>query len=352
MIIKNEEKILEDCLNSIKDLVDEIIIVDTGSTDKSNEIARKFTDKVFDFKWTNNFSDARNFSLSFATKEWILILDADEKIAEIDKNKIRNLINRNEADAYLFNWRDYTNDSRAEGWIPTKDDKYNESKIAKGFYIDKILRFFKNKKEYFFEGRIHETPHASIVRNNGRVFNTNIVIHHSGNLDKEKFLNKKKTYSDLLKERLEKKDFEEKAEDYICYELAKELTNLKEYSEAEKYLKRAIEINPIVGYLRALSSLYLVQNNLLESEKILREIIELEPKNPHIHHNLGVIYAKKKEHNKAIRKFEKAINLNPDFANAYFNLGKVYRIKGKFNKANEFFQKAVDLNPEYKNKLN
>jgi len=351
MIIKNEENILEDCLNLIKDLADEIIIVDTGSTDKSKEIARRFTDKVFDFKWDNNFSDARNFAISKATQKWILSFDADEKIAEKDKQKIRNLISQNEADAYLFNWRDYTNDSRTEGWATSQGDEYEESKIATGFGVDKVLRFFKNKKEYFFEGIIHETPHASIEENKGRVLDTDIIMHHFGSLNKEKFLDKKKMYSDLLKERLNKKDFSEKTEDYICYELAKELTNLEKNQEAIYYLERAIEINERLEYLHALGSLYLLENDLEKAERIFKKIAPLEPKDHHVHHNLGVIYAKKNDYNKAIRKFEKAIKLNPNFAIAHFNLGLVYRNKGKKQKMNECFEKAINLNPEYKKKI-
>src|SRR3989344_859109 len=89
MITKNEEKSLADCLNSAKDVIDEIIIVDTGSTDKTKEIAKKFCDmrtrsqltaKIYDFKWIDDFSAARNESLKYATKDWILVLDADELI--------------------------------------------------------------------------------------------------------------------------------------------------------------------------------------------------------------------------------------------------------------------------------
>jgi len=72
LITKNEELFLEQCLNSVKDLVDEIIIVDTGSIDKTKEIAKKFTDKIYDFEWCDDFSKARNEFFKYATKDWIL----------------------------------------------------------------------------------------------------------------------------------------------------------------------------------------------------------------------------------------------------------------------------------------
>jgi glycosyltransferase involved in cell wall biosynthesis len=80
MIVKNEEDVLARCLESAKFFVDEIVIVDTGSTDKTKQIARQFTDKVYDFEWVNDFSLARNFSFSKATKDFILWLDADDVV--------------------------------------------------------------------------------------------------------------------------------------------------------------------------------------------------------------------------------------------------------------------------------
>ncbi len=74
MIVKNEEKHLRECLESVTEVVDEIVIVDTGSTDKTLEIAKEFNAKIFHFNWINDFSAARNFALSKSTGEWILIL--------------------------------------------------------------------------------------------------------------------------------------------------------------------------------------------------------------------------------------------------------------------------------------
>ncbi len=88
MIVKNEEKVLKRCLSSIADIMDEIIIVDTGSTDRTKEIAKSFTDKVYDFAWTGSFSDARNFSFSKAAMEYIYCADADEVLDAENKNRL------------------------------------------------------------------------------------------------------------------------------------------------------------------------------------------------------------------------------------------------------------------------
>ncbi len=83
MIVKNEEAVISRCLNSVKELVDEIIIVDTGSTDKTKEIAYEFTDKIYDFEWINDFSAARNYAFSKATCEYLMWLDADDLMPKI-----------------------------------------------------------------------------------------------------------------------------------------------------------------------------------------------------------------------------------------------------------------------------
>lgn len=91
MIVKNEESVLERCLHSVKNLVDEINIVDTGSTDNTVNIAKKFTDRVFHFKWTGKFKDARNESFKYATKDYIFYLDADDVLLEEDQKKFMEL---------------------------------------------------------------------------------------------------------------------------------------------------------------------------------------------------------------------------------------------------------------------
>ncbi|MFC3803161.1 glycosyltransferase [Cohnella sp. GCM10012308] len=92
MIVKNEEETLERCLSSVADLVDEIVIVDTGSTDRTKEIAGQFTDRVRDFEWVDDFSKARNYAFGQATQEYILWLDADDVMLPADRNQFRALV--------------------------------------------------------------------------------------------------------------------------------------------------------------------------------------------------------------------------------------------------------------------
>lgn len=91
MIVKNEQNVLARCLDSMADLMDEIIIVDTGSQDTTKEIAAKYTDKIYDFAWIDDFAAARNFAASKAQMDYIYTADADEYLDEANREKLRQL---------------------------------------------------------------------------------------------------------------------------------------------------------------------------------------------------------------------------------------------------------------------
>ncbi len=105
LIVKNEEEVIERCLKSVVGFADEIIVVDTGSSDETKSIARKFTDKIYDFKWIDDFSAARNFAFSKAKCEYVFWLDADDVIMPEDGEKINGLKKEEfPADTYMMKY--------------------------------------------------------------------------------------------------------------------------------------------------------------------------------------------------------------------------------------------------------
>jgi len=130
MIVKDEEKNVTDCLESIKDIADEIIIVDTGSKDKTKEVVSKYTDKIFDFQWIDDFSAARNYSLSKAISDWVLWVDADDVVETPEK--ILPLLNE-----------------------PFSLCNFN---IVYGNDVFRQPRLFRNFMNIQFAGRVHEYP--------------------------------------------------------------------------------------------------------------------------------------------------------------------------------------------------
>jgi len=157
MIVKNEERVLKRCLDSIYDLVDEIVIVDTGSSDATKQIASEYTDKVFDFEWINDFSAARNYSFSKCSMDYIYVADADEYLDEANRFQFKVL----------------------------KDNIYPEIEIVQMMYEtlthDTVLnvfreyrpKLFKRLREFNWINPIHET-----VRLDPLVFDSDIVVTH------------------------------------------------------------------------------------------------------------------------------------------------------------------------------
>ncbi|KPK88389.1 hypothetical protein AMJ80_11125, partial [bacterium SM23_31] len=102
MIVKNEENMLAECIESFREAVDEIVIVDTGSTDKTVEVAKEYRVGLFHHKWKDDFSEARNFSISKVTGDWVMTIDADERLAREDIPKVRAAKWQEKYDAVCF----------------------------------------------------------------------------------------------------------------------------------------------------------------------------------------------------------------------------------------------------------
>lgn len=158
MIVKNEEKILDRCLSSVADLVDEIIIVDTGSGDATVEIARKYTHKLYHFKWTDDFSEARNFAFSKATKEYIYSADADEVLSEENRERFRQMKETLLPEIEVVQMK-YGNQLQL-GAVYNFDEEYRP-------------KLFKRQRDFVWEAPIHET-----VRMEPVVYDSDIVITH------------------------------------------------------------------------------------------------------------------------------------------------------------------------------
>lgn len=176
MIVKNEENTLSRCLNSCKKLFDEIIILDTGSIDKTKEIAKKYTNKIYDFKWQDDFSLARNFAFSKATCQYVMWLDADDVMPKSSLKELLELKPLLNADVYML--------------------KYNiafcNNKPTFSYYRERIV---KNCKFALWQGVVHEciTPFGKVER-------LNIAINHK-KIKYEKNDRNIKIYRNLLKTR-------------------------------------------------------------------------------------------------------------------------------------------------------
>ncbi len=139
IIAKNEEKYIEQCLKSVSQYGFEIVVADTGSSDRTKELAEKYTDRLFDFEWCADFSKARNFCAGKASNDWILAIDCDEQIQELDMNRFGELIGQ-------F--------PHSVGRLAVKNVK-RSADGGMDYETDEIVRLY-NKKEYAFASPIHE----------------------------------------------------------------------------------------------------------------------------------------------------------------------------------------------------
>ncbi|WP_339190770.1 glycosyltransferase [Paenibacillus sp. FSL R5-0490] len=164
MIVKDEEEWLPHCLASVQGAVDEIIVVDTGSSDRSAEIVQQYGALVVRFEWRDDFAAARNAGLERASGDWILFLDADEALDRVAREQIRSWTSVSGCDGLFLNIHNYTGTGQ------------------QGVTVNPVLRLFRNAPEHRFEGRIHEQIAAAICRRNPEAaFHvTDMVIHHYG----------------------------------------------------------------------------------------------------------------------------------------------------------------------------
>lgn len=258
MIVKNEEKNLEKSLPPLKKLQkyldSEIIILDTGSIDNTVEIAKKYTDKVYFYKWNNHFAEARNISIKYCTGDWVLVVDADEvlydveELAKLIRNKKINKFNGAFVKIVNFN----------------KDVKNSISNGA----ISPLLRIFK-KGTVKYEGSVHEQP-----RFTKPIIDTNIrFIHYGYDNNNYKLMEYKfKRNISLLMEQLKK----DEDNIYVIFQIAVSYNMHKDLKEALKYIEIAYKKakDKIGNYIYVIDKYCFILHSLKEYRLLLEKVGE------------------------------------------------------------------------------
>ena len=320
MITKNEEKYLEQCLNSVKDIVDEVIIVDAGSIDKTKEIAKKLNAKVFDFKWVDNFSIARNESIKHANKEWILVLDADEVIEKQDLIKLKDAVeNPEDSVGFSLEQRSYINNF-FEGAV--KNDSNFELVKDYQFYIPHFLvRLFKNGLGLHFKHRVHELIEDSIKEKGLNYKKLDIALHHFGSLKNEELIsNKAEEYSKIILQQLE----EEPESARYNYQAARMYLGRNDFSNALKYFEKTAKINPNYKLVFSeIAKIYLQMNDGNRAIEYFKKSMKHNPDNPSPANNLAVVYMSIGKFELAKKILEGQLKKHPDNKALRYNHGKV-----------------------------
>ncbi|WP_394862707.1 glycosyltransferase [Paraclostridium bifermentans] len=294
MIVKNEEKNIKRCLDSIESIADEIIIVDTGSNDETLNICSNYNAKVINHKWNNDFSEARNVSLEYATKDYILFLDADEEISKEDLEKLKALLSSKKlAEGYFFRLTNIING------------------IEVGEYV--VFRFFKNKRKYRFRGKVHEQIANCIQKHNKDkcIENIDIKIYHYGyDPNKVNIESKYKRNMGILNTYTE-----EEKDAYYFYVLGNEYARITDF-------KSAIE-----SYEKSLDLMELKYNYVFYPYLIL---------------NIVKAYSNEKQFYDSIKFIEKIRLSIPNFKDLYFMECLAYIECGKISKALECLNEYIN----------
>lgn len=341
MIVKNEELNIERSLSSIRSIVHEIIVVDTGSTDRTKDIAKAYGAKTYNFKWTNNFSAARNFSLSQASCDWILILDADEVISPLDQKTLKGLASKQYSKpiAYQMLTRNYMDVICAE-WV-ANDGNYFAEEAGIGWVPTEKVRFFINDKRIRFENEVHELVESSLSKLGIEIIKINIPIHHYGHLNAERKKFKEDYYEQLAQIRYAEKDNDLRA----IYQLAVSARGRGKYEEALRYWRKFVSLKPdFPTAFCEMASNYALSNRYEEALLSLRKALELDPSSRDIITMCAECEITIGNLETAIHHLENLLKKDSTYPLAMLALVVAYFCVGKKEKGMDYVKKLRNIN--------
>ncbi len=343
MIARDESAFLEQAILSVAPVVSEIILVDTGSTDNTIEIAEKHNAKIIQEPWRDDFSYSRNISLNAATCDWILVLDADEAIDESSHQRIHELTSKQNY-CYLLTQRHYTNDQRLSNFQPCQGAFPQWERNYVGFFESKLCRLFPNDPRIRYRGNVHELVEHTINEcSELTLADSGIRLHHYGHTPEVSAKKMKtKLYTPLGQKKVEQEPTTWKG----YYELGVEHNCNGRRAESAEALKKAAELNP--EYLSTWVNLGYVLTELekyQEAYGALQQALKLDSNSAEAHCNLGVLLMRMKRFDVAAAHFQRAIGLKKDYLNAYSNLGTCLMKLRRVQDASRVFNAGYQLAP-------
>ena len=349
IIVKNEEKHIENCLKPLSKLGCEIVVVDTGSTDDTKTLAKKYTDRIYDFQWSDDFSKARNYAVSKAENDFIFVIDADEYIIKFEKEKILQFFEKNPEKIGRLKLIDQIK-------MPSGE------KTTSTFYVS---RFF-NRKKFRFEGAIHEQI-VSAEDTNMKFQTKNLdafATHHGYDLSEEEKIKKAKRNIEILKKELERQRGDSKETvniPYTLHQLGKSYYFMADYKNAKKYFLEALDydldsdLEYVVDMICSLGYTLIYLEEYKEA-LLLESVYDAFSTSADFLFLMGLIYMNNAKFADAITEFKKAVQITEsavDGVNSYrafYNIAVIYEVAGDIKNAKVYYKKAGDYLPA-KNRL-
>ena len=369
IIVKNEEKNLPACLKSVVDVVDQMVVLDTGSSDRTVEIAQEWGAEVHHFEWCNDFAIARNESLKYATGDWILVLDADE---HLNPAVIPHLQPAMAAEDVLV-----LNLVRHE--IGATQSPY--SLVSRLFRNHPQVRFTRPYHAIIdddVEVLLQQEPHWKIANipeiaidhygyepeviagkdkaNRARLAMERYLANHPGDPYTCSKLGALYTQMGKVKEGIEllENALPNASDDLVRYEFYYHLGlaygRLQKWKKASQYYQKAIALDILLplklGAYNNLGNLLQAQGNLGDALLAYQKTIEIDPTFAIGHYNRGMTFRLLGQLDSAIAAYGKAIEHNPRYAKAYQNLGVAYLKGGNVDESLRAFAQAISLYQE------
>lgn len=338
VIAKNEEKHMENFLSSIKKHMKkypyELVIVDTGSTDQTVEIAKRYTNKIFHFEWINDFSAARNYSLECASYNWVLVLDCDEYMVDLKPECFEQMMQHY---------------PKGVGMILRQNHCWSNGNDC--IFSDDVNRFFP-KKWYHYEGLVHEQLCAYDAKPYEFIYLPLTIEHFGYSGTKEDLQVKAQRNNELLFKMLE----DTPDDPYLYFQIGQSYNLIDDSEKACYYYEKALEfdINPDLEYMHEMILAYgnalldlkrfkdaLAFENIYETFNATAEFVCL----------MGRIYLANGMYIKAMAEFLKATTFktaDTDGANTYiplYNMGYINELLGNHEDAIRLYESCGDYPP-------
>jgi glycosyltransferase involved in cell wall biosynthesis/Tfp pilus assembly protein PilF len=317
LIARDEATFIGRCLASIAEIANEIIVVDTGSTDETSKIAQSYGARVLSFPWSGDFSAARNFGLDAAQGRWILSLDCDEVIATEDHAEILSAMARMDVIGYRMTTRNYCHEADCSEWHAS-DGKYAEQKTHSGWFPTTKVRLWRHTARHRFRGAVHELVEASILESGGQLGDCMLPVHHYGLVEKERAADR---YVEAGERKLEASPEDQRAR----YELA------IAYRDAGRFADALQQIEHVT--------------TSIDGEGI-GDHLYLEEENVHLVH--GDILDRSQRLDEALGVYQQVAERHPKTFQAHNNAGNLLVRLGRFDEARMSYRRAVELAPDNK----
>ncbi len=340
IIARDEEDTIRDAIRSVKDLAEEVIVVDTGSADRTILFAKQDGARVHHAGWNSDFSEARNLALSKATGSWILVLDADETLDTESVERIPESISKGPGYAFLFEQRTYTNE---RGLTGKRHFGHSCPDDPPARFVSKQVRLFPNRDGVRYNGRVHERVEGSLLKKGIKIIDSDMIIHHHGRQKgSQRVYRNVRAY---LAAGVDEISVGAGDERYV-YELAALLFEGKRFEEAAAHAARGLALEPDNWeFMNILGLSNLLMQRLGEADAWFRKAIDKAGFESDLHNNLGVTLMEEGRLREAVGRFEIGIELCGDNAEMTRNLASACLSLGLLDRALVNIMNSVDIDP-------